>query len=146
MINLRLDNLTFSHPAGLVLEHINWAIQHGQKIGLVGPNGAGKSTLLKLLTGELTPDDGFVFKAKGVTDKELKKVKNSSIDYLIRAMSSNSGLAHHLGYYEALAGDWRFLFDLIESMQSVTKEDVQRVAQTYLTKSNRTVATLVKKP
>ncbi len=67
MINLRLDNLTFSHPAGLVLENINWAIQHGQKIGLVGPNGAGKSTLLKLLTGELIPDDGFVFRAKGVT-------------------------------------------------------------------------------
>ena len=67
MIALRLDNLTFSHPGGLVLEELTWAIQHNDKIGLVGPNGAGKSTILKLLTGQFTPDDGFIHKAKGVT-------------------------------------------------------------------------------
>jgi ATP-binding cassette subfamily F protein 3 len=67
MIVLRLDNITFSHPGGLALKDLSWAIQQHDKIGLVGPNGAGKSTILKLLTGQLTPDDGFIFKAKGVT-------------------------------------------------------------------------------
>ena len=67
MIVLRLDNVAFSHPAGLVLEDLSWAIQEGQKLGLVGPNGAGKSTILRLMTGDLTPDDGFVVSAKGVT-------------------------------------------------------------------------------
>jgi len=67
MIVLRLDNVTFSHPGGLALEDLSWAIQHQGKIGLVGPNGAGKSTILKLLTGELTPDSGFVQVAKSAT-------------------------------------------------------------------------------
>ena len=64
---LRLDHITFSHPAGLVLEDLNWAIQTGEKLGLVGPNGAGKSTVLRLLTGELKADSGFVGQAKGTT-------------------------------------------------------------------------------
>jgi ATP-binding cassette subfamily F protein 3 len=64
---LRLDSVTFSHPDGLVLEEVSWAIQKSDRLGLVGPNGAGKSTLLKLMTGELSPDSGSVFKAKAVT-------------------------------------------------------------------------------
>jgi ATP-binding cassette subfamily F protein 3 len=67
MIVLRLDNVTFSYPGGLALEGVSWAVNHGHKLGLVGPNGAGKSTLLKLFTGELTPDDGMLVTARGVT-------------------------------------------------------------------------------
>ncbi|HXV98936.1 MAG TPA: ATP-binding cassette domain-containing protein, partial [Anaerolineae bacterium] len=67
MIALRFDNITFSHPGGLTLENLTWAIQDKAKIGLVGPNGAGKSTLLKLLAGHLTADNGFVVVARGVT-------------------------------------------------------------------------------
>lgn len=65
MISLRLDNVTFSHPGGLVLENLSWAVPDTAKVGLVGPNGAGKSTVLKLLAGHLVPDDGFVAGAKG---------------------------------------------------------------------------------
>ena len=67
MIALRLDNITFSHPDGLVLENLSWAVQDSEKLGLVGPNGAGKSTILRLATGDLQPDRGFIFLAKGVT-------------------------------------------------------------------------------
>ena len=67
MIVLRLDKITFSHPDGLLLEDMSWAIQDGEKIGLVGPNGSGKSTILKLLTGKLVPDSGHIFTARGVT-------------------------------------------------------------------------------
>ena len=83
-------------------------------------------------------------KNEGPSDIELKKVKNFSVDYLIRALSSNDGLARHLGYYESIAGNWEFLFQIIEDIQKVTKEDVLRVANAYLIKSNRTVGTLVK--
>lgn len=32
------------------------------RVAMVGPNGAGKSTVVKLLTGELEPQDGIVWK------------------------------------------------------------------------------------
>lgn len=67
MIVLRLDNVNFSHPGGLVLENLVWAIQDTDKVGLVGPNGAGKSTILKLLAGQLAAEGGFVSAAKGAT-------------------------------------------------------------------------------
>jgi ATP-binding cassette subfamily F protein 3 len=67
MIILRLDNVSFSHPGGLVLENLAWVIQDTDKVGLVGPNGAGKSTILKLLAGQLVAEKGFVAVVKGVT-------------------------------------------------------------------------------
>ena len=35
-------------------------IMRGDRVAFVGPNGTGKTTLLKMLTGDLTPDDGSI--------------------------------------------------------------------------------------
>ncbi len=110
MIVLRLDNITFSHPGGLGLEAIHWAIQHNDKIGLVGPNGAGKSTLLKLLTGQYSPDDGFVFKAKGVGVGYLPQEVNFSppqtvLAEALLASAHLAGLETRLQAIETLLAD-----------------------------------------
>ena len=67
MIILRLNNISFSYPGGLVLENLTWSVQNTDKLGLVGPNGAGKSTILQLMAGQVTVDSGVVTTAKGVT-------------------------------------------------------------------------------
>ena len=36
----------------------NFEIRRGEKAALVGPNGVGKSTLMKLITGDLSGNDG----------------------------------------------------------------------------------------
>ncbi|WP_068318000.1 ABC-F family ATP-binding cassette domain-containing protein [Polycladidibacter hongkongensis] len=41
-----------------IVKGFSTRIARGDRVGFVGPNGAGKTTLLKMLTGELTPDDG----------------------------------------------------------------------------------------
>jgi ATP-binding cassette subfamily F protein 3 len=41
-----------------VVTGINFALQNGQRIGLLGVNGAGKSTLIKTIAGELSPLSG----------------------------------------------------------------------------------------
>lgn len=38
---------------------VSFNMKEGEIIGLMGPNGAGKSTLIKILTGILTPTDGY---------------------------------------------------------------------------------------
>src|SRR3989338_4341722 len=44
----------------MALKDVNLKIGHGEFISLVGPSGAGKSTLLRLLTREITPQEGEV--------------------------------------------------------------------------------------
>ena len=44
----------------IALNSLNFAIKHGEKVGVIGPNGAGKSTLLKLIQGITHPTSGAV--------------------------------------------------------------------------------------
>ena len=57
---ITLQDIDYSVGGPLLLEHVDLAIEPGERIALIGRNGAGKSTLLKLLSGELKPDDGEV--------------------------------------------------------------------------------------
>ncbi len=79
-----------------------------------------------------------------VPERELEKVINRLDADLIRSLQSNSGLASQLAYYQAVAGDWRYLLRIRDRMAAVTPADVRRVASTWLTKKNRTVARLVR--
>ena len=47
-----------------------------------------------------------------------------------------------LGFYQGIFGDWRELFRRVERIESLTKEDIQRVAQETLIETNRTVGEL----
>ena len=49
-----------SFGALAVVNGFSTRIQRGDRVGFVGPNGAGKTTLLKMLTGQLSPDEGTV--------------------------------------------------------------------------------------
>ncbi len=50
----------------VLFRHLNLVLSPGMKLGLLGPNGSGKSTLIRLLTGQLQPDTGSVWKAEGL--------------------------------------------------------------------------------
>ena len=84
-------------------------------------------------------------KTEPVTAKELEKVLNNLDADLVRALRSNGGLASQLALFQTVAGDWRYVLKSRDKIAAVTPADIQRVAAEYFTKSNRTVATLVKK-
>lgn len=85
-------------------------------------------------------------KTEPVSAKELEKVLNNLDADLVRALRSNSGLAGQLAYFQTVAKDWRYVLKARERIAAVTPEDIQRVARAYFTKTNRTVATLVRAP
>lgn len=78
----------------------------------------------------------------GVTQQELDKVKNIKLMDFYRAMETINGKANTIGTYEMYFGSYDKLFNAPEAYNKVTSADIQRVAQTYLRKSNRTVAVL----
>lgn len=43
-----------------LIQDFEYIFMQHSRIGIIGPNGCGKSTLIKLITGELTPDQGYV--------------------------------------------------------------------------------------
>jgi ATP-binding cassette subfamily F protein 3 len=53
--------------AKTIVNHIDFSLQIGQRIGLLGVNGAGKSTLIKTIAGELAPLTGESTLGKGLS-------------------------------------------------------------------------------
>ncbi len=56
MISFR--NARLARVGRTLIDHIDWQIHAGQKIGLTGANGSGKSTLFALLRGDLSVESG----------------------------------------------------------------------------------------
>ncbi|UCD64479.1 MAG: insulinase family protein [Candidatus Zixiibacteriota bacterium] len=81
-------------------------------------------------------------KAELIPADEVDKIKARAKANLINGLSSNLGLAIALAGYENQWGDWRQLFLQLDRINALTPEDLQRAAQKYLTKQNRTVAKL----
>ena len=69
-------------------------------------------------------------------ERELQKVKNQSLANSYRRLQSNFYLLLQLLLYDVW-DDWRFLNDSPAKIEAVTVEDMQRVANTYLTDTGR---------
>ena len=77
-----------------------------------------------------------------VTPEELARVRTKLDADFSRQLATNEGLAETLSFFEAIAGDWRYLADHRRQIASITAEDVRQVAQRYLVPSNQTVVRL----
>ena len=81
---------------------------------------------------------------EGVTDDELSRAKNAiRVAYYTR-LESNSGVRESLAQAES-AGTYRDLLDAPKRIESVTREDVVRVAKQYLVKEGRSVLLTTRK-
>jgi predicted Zn-dependent peptidase len=82
-------------------------------------------------------------KTEKISPQQLQEVKTRTRAGVIRSLRSMEGLAGALAANQALEGDWRQLFKDIDEIGQVTADDIQRVAQTYFQKKNRTVGMIV---
>jgi predicted Zn-dependent peptidase len=84
-------------------------------------------------------------KTAEVPARELQKVKNQFAAAEYRKLEANMGVLINLLSNDG-NGDWREFDNAAKKIQAVTAADVKRVANQYLTKENRAVATYTRKP
>ncbi|OYT15064.1 MAG: glycosyl transferase family 2 [Bacteroidetes bacterium 4572_77] len=64
---LVVNNISIQFGGRYLFDNVSFAVDKGQRIGLIGRNGAGKTTLLKIIADEYAPDEGNVSKPKYYT-------------------------------------------------------------------------------
>ncbi|OYD07113.1 ribosomal protection-like ABC-F family protein [Paludifilum halophilum] len=57
---IQTENLGFGYGESPLFEEVNLTLSRGDRLAVIGPNGSGKTTLIRLLTGQLSPDEGKV--------------------------------------------------------------------------------------
>ena len=58
---IKTENISKTFGTKKVLDGIDLNIDGGEIFGLIGPSGAGKTTLIKILTGQLSQDNGTAY-------------------------------------------------------------------------------------
>ncbi len=64
VLTLLNAQLAYGHVA--LLDHADFSLESGERIGLIGRNGTGKSSLLKIIAGIERPDDGVLQLSQGL--------------------------------------------------------------------------------
>ena len=73
MIVLSTSHLSYQIGDREILKDITFALNEGDRLGIIGVNGAGKTTLFRLLSGEYAATEGVVFRAADCTLGYLKQ-------------------------------------------------------------------------
>jgi ABC-2 type transport system ATP-binding protein len=74
------------------VDHVTFAVEHGEVFGLLGPNGAGKSTLIRMLTTLVTPTGGTARVGGHDVAREADAVRRS-IGVIPQALTSDLDLS-----------------------------------------------------
>ncbi len=141
VISLSNAQLAFGHVA--LLDHAEFSLESGERVGLIGRNGTGKSSLLKTISGVSKLDDGLLVMQQGIkiayVDQEPHFLPDMSV---FDAVASGLGeMPALLAEYDALTGQFGQGNDdaVMERMHDI---QVQLDAADAWSLNNRVEATL----
>ncbi|MDP3672020.1 MAG: ATP-binding cassette domain-containing protein [Telluria sp.] len=106
VISLSSAQLAFGHVA--LLDHAEFSLESGERVGLIGRNGTGKSSLLKVISGKFKLDDGLLVMQQGIKIAYVEQEPTfdpamSVFDAVAAGMGQQQAM---LAEYEALTGQF----------------------------------------
>lgn len=84
-----------------------------------------------------------VMKNETMSPYELQKAKNQLEMNYIMQLTSVFGKAIQLGSSETICGTWKKILETSQKLQSVSEDDIKKVANKYFTKNNLTVIKVI---
>jgi ATP-binding cassette subfamily B multidrug efflux pump len=90
---IRFENVTFSYnrnDTSPVLDHLDFTIRPGERVGLVGRSGAGKSTLVNLLLRFYDLEQGRIL----IDGQDIRNVTQESLRAAIGMVTQDTSLLH----------------------------------------------------
>jgi ATP-binding cassette subfamily F protein uup len=132
-----LDSIHHAYGHLPLLEGTSFQVEPGERVAILGRNGAGKSTLLQVLSGELAPDRGTVWRQPGARAARLvQDVPLSTtapvFDVVAEGLGDLAGLVqdyHHAAVEVAASGDRRSLERLGALQHELEERDGWRLEQ-----------------
>ncbi len=85
-------------------------------------------------------------RSEPIADWELEKIRMTDRRQTAQELQSTLYRAYQIGEMASIFGDPNLINTRSDKIQSVSKQDIERVAKTYLTEENRTVVTTLPKP
>jgi len=104
VISLTDAQLAFGHVA--LLDHADFSLESGERVGLIGRNGTGKSSLLKIIAGRSRLDDGLLVMQQNIKIAYVEQEPqfDPAMTVFEAVASGLSDLQAMLADYEALTG------------------------------------------
>jgi len=66
MTLLRFENMHLAYGPTPLLNDAGLTLEEGERVAILGRNGAGKSSLMKIVSGEIQPDSGSLWRKPGL--------------------------------------------------------------------------------
>ena len=103
LISLSKAQLAFGHVA--LLDHADFSLEAGERVGLIGRNGTGKSSLLRIIAGVFPLDDGLLTKQQNlrIAYVEQEPVFNPELSVFDAVAEGVQEVSRFLNEYDALA-------------------------------------------
>src|SRR2546428_9198303 len=83
-----------------LLDQVSLQVEPRERVALIGRNGTGKSTLLRIISGEVSPDSGTVWRQPALRIARLEQDVPLSADRSVFDVVAE-GHTHHLAEDEA---------------------------------------------
>ena len=149
MVVLSCKDISKSYGIHEVLKNVTFSINEGDKVGIIGGNGEGKSTLFKIISKEISQDDGEIFIDKNKTigyltqhvDLNLENTIYSELNLVFKELLDIENRLHTLeikmaepydenndSYHQKIIKDYTTLQDLYSNKGGYTyKGEISRV-------------------